>query len=83
MLGVTGAWAQENLVGTPWFMAGEECTFDKCTISYLNNSFSPSYEGALLGIIFLEIVLMGAAEGFRLDPSRCRAVASPAASWVS
>jgi len=65
MLGVTGAWAQENLVGTPWFMAGEECTFDKCTISYLNNSFSPSYEGALLGIIFLEIVLMGGAEGFR------------------
>ena len=35
MLGVTGAWAQENLVGTPWFMAGEACTFDKCQVSYL------------------------------------------------
>jgi hypothetical protein len=59
MLGVTGAWAQENLLGTPWFMAGEECTFDKCELSYLNNDFTPSYEGALLGIIFFEVVLMG------------------------
>ena len=65
MLGVTGAWAQENLVGTPWFMAGEECTFDNCSISYLNNKFEASYDGALLGIIFLEIVLMGGAEGYR------------------
>ena len=65
MLGVTGAWAQENLVGTPWFMAGEECTFDSCSISYLNNKFEASYDGALLGIIFLEIVLMGGAEGYR------------------
>ena len=65
MLGVTGAWAQENLTGIPWFMAGEECTFDNCTISYLNNSFAPSYDGALLGIIFLEILLMGGAEGYR------------------
>ena len=65
MLGVTGAWAQENLTGIPWFMAGEECTFDSCNISYLNNSFAPSYDGALLGIIFLEILLMGGAEGYR------------------
>jgi hypothetical protein len=36
-------------VGTPWFMAGEECTFDKCELSYVNNQFTPSYEGALLG----------------------------------
>ena len=42
MLGVTGAWAQENLTGIPWFMAGEECTFDSCSISYLNQSFTPS-----------------------------------------
>ena len=65
MLGVTGAWAQENLTGIPWFMAGQECTFDNCSISYLNQSFTPSYDGALLGLIFLEVLLMGYAEGTR------------------
>ena len=65
MLGVTGAWAQENLVGTPWFMAGEECTFDKCNLSYLNNEFTPSYDGALIGIIAIEVALMGYVEGAR------------------
>jgi hypothetical protein len=43
-------------------MAGSECTFDKCELSYLNNNFTPSYDGALLGIIFFEIVLMGGAK---------------------
>ena len=68
MLGVTGAWAQENIVGTPWFMAGQECTFDKCEISYLNQSFVPSYDGALLGLIAIEIILMGKANRSKNKP---------------
>jgi hypothetical protein len=39
MLGVTSAWVQENLVGTPWFMAGEVCAFDSCSNCYLNHEF--------------------------------------------
>merc|ERR1712205_94245 len=80
MLGVTGAWAQENLVGTPWFMAGEECTFDSCSISYLNNKFEASYDGALLGIIFLEIVLMGGARASAPGCSRTPSTTSPRAA---
>ena len=74
MLAVCGAWAQENTVGTPWFMAGSECTFEKCEISYLNNSFTPSYSGALFGLIFIEMVLMGmvmVVSGKTVQDDRC------------
>jgi len=65
MLAVCGVWAQENLGEGPWFMAGKECTFDSCTLEYLGNKFTPSYDGALLGLIFFEIILIGGAEGYR------------------
>ena len=77
MLGVTGAWAQENLVGVPWFMAGKECTFETCQLSYLNNGFTESPTGALFGLIFFEIVLMGGAEGFRTGGARHTAHRTP------
>ena len=44
-------------------MAGESAP-DNCSI-YLNQSFPPSYDGALLGLIFLEVLLMGYAEDTR------------------
>ena len=50
-------WWLENLTGISVY-GWRECTFYNCTISYLNNSFVPSYDGALLGIIFLEILLI-------------------------
>jgi len=79
MLGVTGAWAAENGTGIPWFEAGALCTPDDCTaiadkfpgaIAPLapEGSGYPSY-WAVIGI---EIVLMGAAEGYRtglIDPA--------------
>jgi hypothetical protein len=46
-------------------MAGKECTFETCQLSYLNNSFTESPTGALVGIIVFEVVLMGGAEGYR------------------
>ena len=36
MLGVTGAWAQENGTGIPWFKAAEYCQPDDCTARDLN-----------------------------------------------
>ena len=64
MLGVTGAWAQENLTGilVPWLARSAPST---TAPSPTSTTPSPSYDGALLGIIFLEILLMGGAEGYR------------------
>ena len=65
MLAVSGVWAQENAGTGPWWQAGQECTFEQCKISYVGNDFTSSYGGALFGLIFFEILLVGGAEAYR------------------
>ena len=66
MLGVAGVWAQESFGLGPWYEVGQNCQFDKCSIKYLGKELvSTENPGALLGLIMVETVAMGLAEGYR------------------
>lgn len=71
MLGVTGAIAQENGTGIPWFAAGVMCTPDDCLSGYsFPGAVAPlAPEGSgypsFFVVVILEVVLMGLAEAYR------------------
>jgi len=76
MLGVTGAVSVENGTGINWWEAGTYCTPDDCTGIAFPGAIAPlAPEGSgypsYWAVIAVEIVLMGAAEGYRtglIDP---------------
>merc|ERR1712032_1774308 len=60
MLGVTGAWAQENLGEGAWFNAGASCTPD-----YLGQEAFGNTDNAFWVILLAEIATFGYAEALR------------------
>ena len=65
MLGVTGAWAQENLGEGPWFDAGAACTPSACEINYLGQEAFGNTPNAFAIIVVVEILTFGYAEALR------------------
>jgi light-harvesting complex I chlorophyll a/b binding protein 1 len=65
MLGVTGAWAQENLGEGAWFNAGASCTPASCKIDYLGQEAFGNTDNAFWVILLAEIATFGYAEALR------------------
>merc|ERR1711903_308720 len=63
MLGVTGAWAQENLGEGAWFNAGASCTPASCKIDYLGQEAFGNVDNA-----FPELEQGDIYPGGRFDP---------------
>merc|ERR1712216_724042 len=59
MLGVTGAWAQENLGEGAWFNAGASCTPASCKIDYLGQEAFGNTDNAFWVILLAEIATFG------------------------